>query len=68
MDTNNPDIFSKLQTTGCSIFAIITKRGETTDEKNIGRITAKVFGTASQKTSNIGVVIATANHCPSIPK
>jgi hypothetical protein len=45
-----------------------TNGGETKDEKDIGRITAKVLGTASAKISNIGVVTATASHRPSAPK
>jgi hypothetical protein len=41
---------------------MMTNRGETNNEKDIGRITAKVFGTASAKITNAGVVTATANH------
>jgi hypothetical protein len=41
---------------------MITNRGDTNDEKDMGRITAKVFGIASAKISNTGVVMATANH------
>jgi hypothetical protein len=61
-DTKNHDILSNAHTTGRSILEMITKRGETSAEKVMGRITAKVFGIASAKISNTGVVTATANH------
>jgi hypothetical protein len=62
MDTKNQDIFSSVHTTGRSILEMKTNGGETNDEKDMGRITAKVFGIASAKISNTGVVTATANH------
>jgi hypothetical protein len=62
MDTKNHDIFSRVHTTGRSILEMRINAGETSDEKDMGRITAKVLGTASAKMSNIGVVTATANH------